>query len=622
VVGTLWAGRSWRSRSRSPAVAGICAAIALVGAAPAHARSSPPEADFFGLNVEQLFYAKFEPSYQWPTYIQRFTGDGVHTARVPAYWDRIEPYAPGGGGHTYYWDQLDQIALQLGQYNVRMILVLAHSPQWASANPNDGNYSSYPPTNAADFAVFARAVASRYGPGGTFWRAHPELPERPPINYEIWNEENHAYYWRPAPDPAGYVRLYNAARAGIEYADPNAHVVVGGVVWNDDAQFIRGIYNAGGSGWSPDGIALHPYASTVIGTVINMRRVYQTLASMGQRPPLYLSELGWVAADPGEYGATDTTQGPMADSTRAGVLSLLADISMRSDCNFKSFVLYDVVEPHINLYGANAYPNLTGQALASATQRYSAYDDGSLTVCGSGQTPSSQLLTLELDPRPQGNGCFAPFVTYRGFPIEFARIFWGAENGGGGVAITEGHGLTSFCAKDGDAGKPMKMWAEVSWDGVPSVARSDDFSCSPGCAVVPRSGPVAPVLERPALIHPAQSLLPGRIGVSIKPKPIPAGKRTRVMFVVTRKLGKKRTPVVGALVHVRQRGRMILILTNKRGRAAWYLNYAKPGRYRIVVTNQDTHRAVNYVRVVSKAVFARKLKAEADRQRKAGSRRR
>jgi Cellulase (glycosyl hydrolase family 5) len=600
-------------RARSGVVAaGLCTALALALAPAAHARSNPSEADFFGLNVEQLFYSKFEPSYQWPTYISRFANDGVHTARVPAYWDRIEPYAPGGGGHTYYWDQLDEIARQLGQFNVRMIIVISHSPQWASSGPTDGSYASYPPYDSNDFAVFARAVASRYGPGGNFWRAHPELPERPPVNYEIWNEENHEYYWRPAPDPGGYVRLYNAARAGIQYADPNAHVIVGGVVWNDDAQFIRGLYGAGGSGWSPDGIALHPYASTVIGTVINMRRVYQTLKSMGQRPPLYLSELGWVAAEPGQPGATDTTQGPMADSTRAGVLSLLADISMRADCNFKSFVVYDVVEPGINLYQSNANPNLTGQAFASATTRYGGYDDNSLNVCdGATPTPVPDQLTLELDPRPQGNGCYKPFVTYRSYPIEFARIFWAAENGGAGVALTEGHGLSSFCVNDADVGKPLRMFAEVSWESVPSLARSDDFLCNSSCTPIVRSGPVTPVpaLVRPSLVHPAQSLLPGRIGISIRPKPLRVGKRTRVVFTVKRKIGKRRIPVVGALIHIRQGGRTVLVLTNKRGRAAWYLKYAKPGRYKVTATNVNTHRAVNYVRVVrGKSVLARQGK--------------
>jgi hypothetical protein len=575
-------------------------------------------ADFFGLNVEQLFYSKFEPSYQWPTYLQRFSIDGIHTARVPAYWDRIEPYAPGNGGHTYYWDQLDEIARQLGQYNVRMIIVVSHSPQWASANPGDGNFASYPPAHTADFAVFAHAVASRYGPGGIFWRSHPELPERPPVNYEIWNEENHEYYWRPAPDPAGYVHLYDAARAGIQNADPNAHVVVGGVVWNDDAQFIRGLYNAGGPRWAPDGIALHPYASTVIGTIINMRRVYQTLASMGQRPPLYLSELGWVAADPGQPGATDTTQGPMADSTRAGVLSLLADASMRADCNFKSFVVYDVVEPGINLYQSNANPNLTGQAFAAATTRYSSYDEGSLNVCGNGTNPVNDQLFLELDPRPQGNGCFAPFVTYRTYPIEFARIFWGVDDGGSGMALTEGHGLSSFCVKPGDVGKPIKMFAEVSWDGTPSIARSDDFQCDPNCTAIARSGPATPVpaLVRPSLIHPAQSLLPGRIGIAIRPRPLRAGVRTRVVFTVKRKIGKRRRPVVGALLHLRVGNKRVVIPTNKRGRAAWYLNYAKPGRYKITATNVNTHRAVNYVRVVSgKSLLAGKRKADSVRKK-------
>jgi hypothetical protein len=581
-------------------------ALALAPAGPAQARTSPPQADFFGLNVEQLFYSKFEPSGMWPTYIGRFAGDGIGTARVPAYWDRIEATAPQGGTHSYSWDQLDRVTYELAKFNVRMILVLSHSPRWASSGQNDGNFASYPPYDVNQFGAFARAVASRYGTGGTFWQSHRELTPLPPVNYEIWNEENHEYYWRPRPDAGGYVQLYNAARAGVKLIDPGAHVVVGGVVWNDDADFIRGIYHAGGSGWSPDGIALHPYATTVIGTVINLRRIYSTLQRIGDQPPLYLSELGWVAAPSGQDGARDTTTGPMNDGTRAGVLSLLADATVRSDCKIRSFVVYDVVEPEINLYESGARPNITGAAFGAATSRYGAYEENSLNVCGSAAapTPIAQQLKLELDPRPAGNGCYKPFLAYRSYPIEFGRIFYAAEGGGAGLAITDGHGVTAFCAKDADVDKPMRMFAEISWEGVPAFARSDDFKCDPACVVVPPVGPAPAVVTPPSLIHPAESLTAGRMGVAIRPRPIRPGVRTRVVFTVRRKVGKRRIPVAGAMVRVGN----VLIPTNKRGRAAWYVKYSKPGRYKVTATKFGTHRALNYIRVAKpKPRSARRL---------------
>jgi hypothetical protein len=573
----------------------LCAVLALALAGSAHARTSPSQGDFFGLNVEQMFTGKFAPASQWARYISRFRQDGIATARVPVYWDRVEPNPPNSGSHYYQWEITDQMAANLAAYGVRMTIVISHSPRWASKGFNDDQYASFPPSSPDAFGEFARAVAARYGANGTFWQSRRDLPYVPPANYEIWNEENHEYYWRPAPDPAYYVRVYEAARAGIKQVDPSVHVVVGGVVWNDDAQFIRGLYSAGGPGWAPDGIALHPYATTVIGTVINLRRIYNTLQSMGQHPPLYLSELGWVAAPPGDSGATDTTQGPMNASTRAGVLSLLADATMRSDCNISSFVVYDVVEPEINLYEYGAEPNLTGTAFADATSRYSTYEENSLSVCGGNSTPVSQLLKLELDLRPSGNGCYKPFVAYRGYPIEFARVFYAAQGGGSGLAITDGHGVTAFCARSGDEGKPMRAFAEISWDNVPALARSDDFNCDPACAVVPGAVDRPVVLTRPTLIHPAESLAAGRIGISIRPRPVRAGVRTRVVFTVTRKLGKRRTPVVGASLRIGK----VVIPTNKHGRAAWYVNYTKPGRYRITATKLDAHRAVNYIRVVS-----------------------
>jgi hypothetical protein len=568
----------------------LCATLAL--APSAHARSEPPAADFFGLNVEGLFSGNFAPSYVWPSYVSTFTRGGIQTGRTPAFWDRIEPNAPNGGNHSYNWEVLDRTAETLARFHARMTIILMHSPAWASSGAYDGAYAVYPPRDPNDFGVFAQAVVARYGPNGSFWRARADLPRMAPVSYEIWNEENHSYYYRPAPDPAGYVRIYNAARSAIRQLDPNANVVVGGVVWNDDAQFIRGLYNAGGAGWQPDGIALHPYATTVIGTVINLRRVYQTLQSLGQHPPLYLTELGWWAAQPGDPGATDTTQGPMADTTRAGVLSMLADAAVRSDCNIESVMIYDVIEPGPNLYDTNANANVSGLALQAAAARYSDQPADSLGVCGAG-SPVSRLLPLELDPRPAGNGCFAPFTTYRSFPIEYARVFFSAEGGGTGMAITDGHGVTSYCPAGADAGKPMKVWAEVSWDTAPAIARSADYDCRPACAVVAGSLPiprVEPVVQRAE----GKAAKVGRIALAVRPRPLRVGARTRLVFTVTRRVGKRRRPVVGATVHYGG----LLLRTNKRGRTTRSALYNRPGTYQVIVTKLGAHRAVSSVRVV------------------------
>jgi hypothetical protein len=566
--------------------AGMATAVlsaALACPAAAAARENPVAGEFFGLNVEQLFMGGYVTPDRPPAYVSTFARAGIRTGRVPVYWDRVEPNPPtAAGAHAYDWRLLDVVAGTLARRNVRMTLVLSHTPRWASSGPEDASYASYPPRSAAQFAAFARAVASRYGSRGAFWRARPALAPRPALTYEIWNEHNHAYYWKPAPDPAAYVRVYDAARAAIRGVDRAARVLVGGIVWNDDARYIRGLYAAGGRTWNPDGLALHPYANQAIGVVVNLRRVHHTLRSLGRRPPLYLTELGWVAVQPGEAPAADSDLAPMADATRAGVLSLLADAAMRSDCDIRSFVVYDVVEPGMNLYDAGAAPNLTGSALAAAVRRYPDMRDGSLGVCGA-PSPVARLLRLTLDPRAAGSGCFAPFVSYRGFPIERARVFFASAGGATGIAHTNGQGVAAFCAPGHDATRPTRIWAEVSWEGVPAVARSADHACSPACAAVPGTGPrVGAARGAP------------RMALRIRPRRVPVGSRVRLVFSLTRRSGAGRVPVAGGTIHFEG----LRLRTNGRGRVAWRGRYARPGRHRVIATKLGAHRAVGWVVVV------------------------
>jgi hypothetical protein len=580
-------------------VAALCAVAVLAAAPGAQARTDPPAGEFFGLNVEQLFSGSFAGPQQWSAYVSRFSEQGIRTGRVAAFWDRIEPNPPSGGFHNYRWEYLDRVAATLAAYGVRMKPILTHTPQWASSGPHDSDYMSYPPHTPAQFGEFARALAARYGANGDFWRSRSYLPYVPVLHYEIWNEQNHAFYWKPAPDPAAYVRVYNAARTGIRSVDPGARVLVGGVVWNDDAQYIRGMYEAGGPDWAPDGIGLHPYANSIIGIVVNLRRVHHTLESMGKRPPIYLSELGWFAAPPGQRGADHWYLGALGDATRAGLIGLLADIAMRSDCNIKNYVLYDVIEPGLNLYDTATNPNVSGQAFHAAVARYPESRDGSVSVCGAGSPPAEQF-KLELDPRPGENGCFTPYVTYRGLPIEEARVFFNAEGRGMRVTLTNAHGEARYCPTAEEAAERMWMWAEVSWENAPSIARSDDFACNPCTRAPPgtrlQARATADGLGQGVHVKTGKrtGAAFGRIGLAIRPNSIRAGRRVRLVFSVWRRVGRRRRPVVGATVHFAG----LPLRTNKRGRVAWFARYNRPGRYRVVATKLNSHRAVGWLRVV------------------------
>ncbi len=90
--------------------------------------------------------------------------------------------------------------------------------------------------DAVAMAAFVTSFAQRYGPGGTFWAQHPELPYLPVESYEIGNEpditptapadETSLHY----ANPADYAEVYEAARTALHQVDPTAQAVVGGML--------------------------------------------------------------------------------------------------------------------------------------------------------------------------------------------------------------------------------------------------------------------------------------------------------------------------------------------------------------------------------------------------------
>jgi hypothetical protein len=86
-------------------------------------------------------------------------------------------------------------------------------------------------------------------------------------HWEIWNEPNQWYWWKPAPSPSGYTRLLRYAYGAIKAADPGATVIAAGLAPAPDASdgsqingetFVRRMYDAGARGYF-DALAMHPY---------------------------------------------------------------------------------------------------------------------------------------------------------------------------------------------------------------------------------------------------------------------------------------------------------------------------------------------------------------------------
>jgi hypothetical protein len=295
----------------------------------------------------------------------------IDVVRYDALWDKVEPTAPVDGVHAYNWAHLDTVVAGLAARGIRWLPIVDYSAPWARRVP--GNQFS-PPVSNRVFATYARALASRYGRGGRFWRDYPDLPETPVTSFEIWNEPNHESFWPPAPAPRRYLSLYLAARAAIRRVDPEARVVFGGLTENKPRQFMRAAFKERRDAVDQvDAVGYHPYGTRnddvklVLQRIASMRR---TLVGLGMADvPIDLTEIGWTTAGP--YGA-------VPDAKRAAYLRRLVAALLRASCGVEGVIAHTWVtleqdptsrEHWFGLYHPDATPTASGRAYGRAVRR-------------------------------------------------------------------------------------------------------------------------------------------------------------------------------------------------------------------------------------------------------------
>jgi uncharacterized protein YgiM (DUF1202 family) len=136
-------------------------------------------------------------------------------------WETIE----GAGKGVYDWTVADRVVQQANESGLKLLARL-------SSDPDKTNFwAGHPPGNAANFAEFAAALASRYNcaPGAIGCIQA----------FQIWNEPNLAREWGDnRPNPAEYVQFLGTAYAAIKRANPNAIVINAGMAPTGDDSAI------------------------------------------------------------------------------------------------------------------------------------------------------------------------------------------------------------------------------------------------------------------------------------------------------------------------------------------------------------------------------------------------
>jgi polysaccharide biosynthesis protein PslG len=291
--------------------AAVVAAIALSGSSSHTAASTtasapvqtpavpaaqpPPGTARFGINVNRLFNDQTYSPQQIGSQLAALQKTGAMLARSDSLWEATEPTAPAGGVHRYDWTFDDSIATALAQHGLQWLPIVDYSAPWAESVAGQDHS---PPTSAADYAAYAGALAARYGSGGSFWRAHPELHAQPVDTFELWNEPDNPTFFKPRPDAARYAAMYTLARQAILNSDPSARVIVGGLT--AAPSFVPEMLAA-----APDlrghidGIAIHPYGANPLVVLAKIRQDRQVLDAAGLGSvPLYVTEFGWTTHPP------------------------------------------------------------------------------------------------------------------------------------------------------------------------------------------------------------------------------------------------------------------------------------------------------------------------------------
>lgn len=292
------------------------------------AQAAPPGVQI-GANVNRLFQDPAFSAAQIDAQLGALRATGAVLARADALWEAVQPQPPQGADRRYDWSFDDRIAGALAAHGLRWLPLIDYSPEWAHSIPGQDKSA---PSRPADYAAYAAAVAARYGPGGSFWAAHPRLPALPAQALEIWNEPDNPAFWMPAPNAGQYADLYAEARAAVTAVQPSLRVVVGGLTHPES--FLPAMLAA-----RPDlvghidGVAIHPYGvpSVVVFRIGRARALLDRLGLKGV--PLYVTEFGWTTSP---YATRDYA----SPAVRPGYIALTVGALGHLACGLAAATLY------------------------------------------------------------------------------------------------------------------------------------------------------------------------------------------------------------------------------------------------------------------------------------------
>src|SRR3954452_13557854 len=270
-------------------IAVLVAAVAVaVAAAPAENAATRAPARFYGV-VYDRGIADASPAIQDKQF-RKMDATGVRTVRRVFSWAQAQPDQAQPPSFT----DTDAFVARAARNDIEILPVVMYAPPWARVDPS--NFAS-PPANPGDYTSYLLRLENRYGPNGSFWTEHPELPKKPLRTWQIWNEPQLMYQWGDHDNwQAGYGRLLHAAHDVLKQVDPGSTVVLAGAT-NYAWTALDSLYDKGAIKGQFDVAALHPYTGSAGRVLIAVKLFRDVLKKHGDgRMPLWLTELAWPAS--------------------------------------------------------------------------------------------------------------------------------------------------------------------------------------------------------------------------------------------------------------------------------------------------------------------------------------
>jgi hypothetical protein len=310
-----------RRNSRPPGRGGrlsllslLLAAVVLAGLLSTTAAARRPKASssaqpavpqgFVGVDIDGPMFAP-NTTIDYQAQLQAMVGSGVQSVRVAFNWATAQPYRSADeipaaqaseftdvGGQPTNFGRTDEIVGEAAVRRISVLPTIIYAPSWDSRrNPHGVDI----PQRAAPYAAYAAALVGRYGPHGSFWQAHPQIPRMPIRMWQIWNEPNISYYW-PQPFARTYVPLLRLAHQAIKRADPGAKVVLGALT-NFAWRALGQIYLIAGARNGFDVVALNGFTKQPANVILYMQFMRHAMSRQhdGQKP-LLATEVSWPSA--------------------------------------------------------------------------------------------------------------------------------------------------------------------------------------------------------------------------------------------------------------------------------------------------------------------------------------